>query len=88
MSNTDFKTDTSNQNGSWSHKIAFALRRSGEYALRDVLRFGSLTLVLFGAVLLVTGVLCRHASSMPEWTGIVPVTGGLVILIFLTGRHS
>ncbi len=70
------------------HRIASIFRNSGEYAARDLLKFGSLTLVLIGALLLVAGALCRNTAALPEWTGIAPVTAGLVILIFLTGRHS
>ncbi|WP_432294381.1 hypothetical protein [Rhizobium panacihumi] len=70
------------------HKLASLFRISGEYAARDVLRLGSLTLVLVGSALLLTGALCRNTATLPEWTGIAPVTAGMVILIFLTGRHS
>ncbi|MGI2033580.1 hypothetical protein ACRQ1B_14405 [Rhizobium panacihumi] len=52
------------------------------------MRLGSLTLVLVGSALLLTGALCRNTATLPEWTGIAPVTAGMVILIFLTGRHS
>jgi hypothetical protein len=70
------------------NKLASVFRHSGEYAARDLLRLGSFTLVLIGAALLVAGAVCRSASTLPEWIGVAPVTAGMVILIFLTGRHS
>ncbi len=70
------------------HKLAAIFRSSGEYAARDLLKLGSLTLVLIGAALLVTGAFCHNTAALPEWTGVAPITAGMVILIFLTGRHS
>ena len=78
---------SSKHRNSW-RRLASIFRTSGEYAARDLLRLGSLTLVLVGLALLIAGALCRSASTLPEWTGIAPVTAGMVILIFLTGRHS
>jgi hypothetical protein len=86
-SGTSSKHRNSSRSNSW-RRIASLFRTSGEYAARDLLRLGSLTLVLVGAALLVAGALCRTASTLPEWAGIAPVTAGMVILIFLTGRHS
>lgn len=85
MTNINF--EPSDRRKPW-HRIASVFRHSGEYAARDLLKLGSLTLVLIGAVLLVTGALCHNTAALPEWTGIAPITAGMVILIFLTGRHS
>lgn len=84
---TDMNFETSGRKKS-RHKLADIFRTSGEYAARDLLRLGSLTLVLIGAALLVTGAVCHNSAALPEWAGIAPVTAGMVILIFLTGRHS
>lgn len=69
-------------------RVMAVFRKGRHFELRDLFRLSSLTLVLIGSILLILGAVCRSASALPEWAGIAPVTAGMVILIFLTGRHS
>ncbi|MGE7368855.1 hypothetical protein ACQKKX_07235 [Neorhizobium sp. NPDC001467] len=69
-------------------RLTNGFRKSGPLRARDLFRLSSLALVLLGAALFALGAVCRSAATLPEWAGIAPFTAGMVILIFLTGRHS
>ncbi|MGF9564892.1 hypothetical protein [Neorhizobium sp. JUb45] len=63
-------------------------RRTRGSSARNLFCVSSLSLIAIGIFLMIVGAVCQSTSALPEWTGIAPLTAGLVILIFLTGRHS
>lgn len=89
MTDINFENDRHGQQRSRNRTgLGLLFSRIGGHVGHDLFRLSSAILVLLGLALLATGAICVGATNLPQWSGLVLTTAGMVILIFLTGRHS